>query len=653
MEKLEKERSKGEPLETACVLIDYLRARKRPEPLFSRDYVSMVRERAGKGQKNEACDALEEALEKALVGEGHSNPISAIGPGKFFLAADEFFCEQIARTVIGCREKWNAGTWGNTRHICELLLQLFAVPECESRDIVPVMAWLLQQARAEWAMARAWDEAGLGNSGHNWWLHTFIGFFEVGLYFSMFDGFEKFQAFAPTYFEHEMRLLMNSDGFTRERSGYHWGTARHWYAVRRLAELGEVELDSEFYELLHRVADTEWKTLAPNGDVPRVGDTGSRHSRSSLEHVRVAAALFNMPEAKYVAEKLAPNWTPPYQELLPCMGQNVLSDYRELSEQIPSLPTADTALKDSGYYFMRQNWTPQSDWMCIEAGPLGNIVHSHDHTHVFNIELYSRGRPILIDNCSGPYGGAPERMWRVKSASHNVATIDEQDHIPVQTEWRWEGTVLPHVNRWQTEEKYAYFSGAHEGYRYLPEKVASVRRKIFYLRGQYWIMIDRFTPETEAEHQYTLHFHVNAEGKLGCKGRFVTEGQGGNLMILPIAGAAGEADVSPCPYPIEGYDNPQHLIYTAVGSGPQLFVTLLVPFSGEDQPEVESRLIDVQADDRRVDQWEITGLEVKIAGRRDLYVDQHMQWNLRWKAAEIGAQRRIFHSQCHSQDVNL
>jgi hypothetical protein len=328
---------------------------------------------------------------------------------------------------------------------------------------------------------------------------------------------------------------------------------------------------------------------------------------------------------------------------MPWKDLNLLPDYLRVQGRAPALPTADTALPRSGYYFMRQNWTPRSDWVCIEGGTLGSIVQSHDHTHIFNVELYSRGRPILIDNDSGPYDDSPARRWRVGSSSHNVATVDGADHLPVKSQWRWGGATIPTVDAWLTEPGYAYFSGAHEGYRHLEKGIASCRRKLFYLRGRYWILIDRFTPETDDEHTYTLHFHVARPCRQQAN-RLVTEGAGGNLLIVPVKWLDGKPALEPCPHPLPRYDNPDHFSYTRRESGRLLLATLLVPFAGKKAPEVTVRCIPVQADERKLPPWEATALEIDIDGRRDVYVDWHVQWNLPWKAGGHSGKTRLFHS---------
>jgi hypothetical protein len=240
-------------------------------------------------------------------------------------------------------------------------------------------------------------------------------------------------------------------------------------------------------------------------------------------------------------------------------------------------------------------------------------------------------------------------MWRVGSAAHNVCTVDGQDHVPVVESFLMGAEIIPTVDDWRPERDFAYFSGVHEGYLRLPQKVTAWRRKLFYLRGQYWIMLDRFTAPGEAEHEYQLHFHVNAPSTLHPDGRLVTgaetrAGEGGNLLIIPVPGAAGEAAIEPHPWPVADYENPDHLTYTHRATGNWLFATLLIPWEGA-PPEVAVEFLPVLADEREVGAWEITALAITIAGRRDVYVDQHMHWNLPWQAGGYAGEGRVFHSE--------
>jgi hypothetical protein len=294
---------------------------------------------------------------------------------------------------------------------------------------------------------------------------------------------------------------------------------------------------------------------------------------------------------------------------------------------------------------MRNAWSPQADWLCIDAGPRGNLVSSHDHASICHLLLYSQGRPILIDNGSGPYGDSPARLWRVGSAAHNVVTVDGQHQVPFTEEFRWQMPVCPTIDAWYATPEYAYFSGVHEGYARLPHPLPGSRRKVLYVRGDYWIVLDRFTTSyrcADAPHTYEQHFHLGVPAELREDGRVMTTGAGGNLLIMPVPGACGEATLTPNPYPLDGYSNPSHLCYTTSAAGNVLLATVLAPFPDERIPTMEIEWVPVRADGRELSRWEATGLAITLNGRCALYVDLHMEWTLPWQAGEHQGTTRMF-----------
>jgi hypothetical protein len=237
------------------------------------------------------------------------------------------------------------------------------------------------------------------------------------------------------------------------------------------------------------------------------------------------------------------------------------------------------------------------------------------------------------------------RRWRVGSSAHNVTTVDNLDHGEIRQVYRYGTTLLPLIEDWRSEDKYAYFSGCHEGYQRLEHVVTGARRKIFYVRGRYWIMIDRFTANRQKHlHDYQLHFQVDVPSELKSDGRLYTEGEGGNLAIIPVPGAGGEARKTGNPYPVKGYNNPDYLCYEQKQLSNAAFITLMVPFMDDRRPEVEVEMIDIECDDRILSPHEATGLRIMIDGQEDYYFDQHMHWNMAWRLGPHSGTERLWHS---------
>ncbi|MFW6060633.1 MAG: alginate lyase family protein [Phycisphaeraceae bacterium] len=638
----------GDAWAAALELVRYLRHRERPVIAPTHAWVEHVRAAASEAQRRDARAQLERDLPGHIAQTARHTIFLRVAPKTYYLGADAAHFQLIAEHVLAAQDRWGEGGFGATRAIGVYLRAAWPLEACPDEALVPVLAWLLVQAEAEWDWSRTWGEAMLGPSGHNWWVATFGGLAQAGLMLPEAPGVARFAALLPDWLEREVALLFQPDGFTRERSGYHWGTVTHLLDLVLLAQRNGITFSERFERHLQRIAEVDWKLITPDGDLPGIGDTRPRHQPGGLvPALRRNAALLKVGRAKWVAERLAPGWSPPYRELWPQFDQDLWQPYCDCDPVAPEEP--DTCLPDSGYYVIRENWTPRADWACLDAGARGETVTSHDHASPLHLLLHSKGRPILVDNSSGPYANdPPERMWRISSAAHNLATVDGESAVAVRSGWRWDQTVVPRVEAWVHDKDFAYFSGTHEGYARLTEPVPATRRKVFYLRGQYWIIIDRFTAASDdAAHTYDLHFHLGAPGELNDNGRFVTHGDhdtDGNLLILPVEGARGTPRHEPNPYPLDGYDNPDHLCYTQHTTGSALFVTVLVPFIGARPPRVAAHLLELEADVQTLSPWEATALHIEIDGQRDLYVDHHMHWHLPWRAGGYEDTARLHHS---------
>jgi hypothetical protein len=293
---------------------------------------------------------------------------------------------------------------------------------------------------------------------------------------------------------------------------------------------------------------------------------------------------------------------------------------------------------------IREDWTTNADYACLDVAPRGNSVNSHDHSSLFQLMLTSKGRALITNNGSGPYDGSPARMFRRSSAGHSTTTVDGKSSVPITGDMSFDAVIAPVIQDWISQPRYAYLGAVHEGYR-RTANVPAVRRKVFYLRGGYWIILDRFSSgATGDEHAYEAHFHISAPVRLTPDGQAVTEGAGGNLVILQPDGARGEVKLEDCPFPLKGYANPRHLSFTQKRKGHGLMATVLVPFLDDRAPDVKVTALDVEQDDRWVTPYETTALEIVINGVRDVYVDQHMHWNLPWKAGGSIGDARLYHS---------
>jgi hypothetical protein len=114
-----------------------------------------------------------------------------------------------------------------------------------------------------------------------------------------------------------------------------------------------------------------------------------------------------------------------------------------------------------------------------------------------------------------------------------------------------------------------------------------------------------------------------------------------------------QARMAPCPYPLDGYANPDHLTYEREGEGHGILATLIVPFRGDDVPDVEAGEIGIELHDegRALDPWEATALRIVINGEEHIHVDLHMAWNLPWTAGGWRNSHRLFNSSLENRSA--
>jgi hypothetical protein len=639
-----------DPLASALALVRHLRARNAPKMGYTAEYVAALRVNATPEFRQTAEEEIHRLLRVPFLGgdfpDGRGTLLHCRAEVLHAVATLEDY-DLYANCVAASHANWSKAAHHTIMYLTRYLQIVWEVAECTDEAVLPLLGFLVTRMYQEWDGSKRWGEVMLGTQGHNWYVAQYGATWKAAFLFPEFAGFEKWQALFPHYFEREMRLLLLPDGFTHETSvAYHSGTMDLFLDCVHIAALNGRQLSPAFMEKLYKGYEIEWKLFCPDGGMPPFGDCWFR-GPYYLDRARSIAALLGMPEAKWLAEAFDPDGWSPFGPMMietlhyPSVGEDLTPAYQALDARPPA--TLDTTLPDSGYYVMRVGWTRASDYAAIEAAAKGNLITSHGHGAIFDLLLYAKGRQITVGNGKGPDGVEdPERSWRHQTMSHTVAVVDDTHHLPLRSVYRFNGVVIPTVDEWISEDAFAYFSGVHEAYERLEHKVTGARRKLFYLRGGYWVLIDRFTAASpEHRHTYQQRFQLGVPSRILAGNRVVTEGEGGNLLFVPLF---GDAKVELCPYPLEeDYANPDQLTFTQTRDGSGLFVTLMVPFTGA-MPSVEMALAAVTADERAVNPFEITGLEIVIDGQRDVYVDTHMHWNLPWHCAEFAGEERLFHS---------
>ncbi|HOF87572.1 MAG TPA: alginate lyase family protein [Armatimonadota bacterium] len=389
------------------------------------------------------------------------------------------------------------------------------------------VAWDVETSR--------WQQLMLGPEGHNWYLHGMRVLPFLGILFPEFARSAFFLKVGMSVVEEHLRGHYLADGGARETTlGYQAGSMQNLWDFYLIAQRNGYPLSAGFADRLLTATKFLLRLMTPLGGLPSFGDGG--HTPGGLTSLAAtAAALTGDGECKWYAEacrrqRAAPAETP--GEIPLCAFWNVglagaatyaatrARDPRHVSVLMG--PTGYAALRDGDQY------------LAIAAANRGPIVTSHGHNDVFALDVCAGGARVLGEDGCAPYGDSPGRLYDQTTAAHNTLTVDGGEQAVILDEWRWDSHVIPQVRRWISAPTHDFFHGVHEGYYHYRRESTLHARKVFFLKGHYWAVLDWL--EADREHAYQAYFHGLVPG--AADGATVLLGAAPRLAIIPPAGDA-------------------------------------------------------------------------------------------------------------------
>jgi hypothetical protein len=162
------------------------------------------------------------------------------------------------------------------------------------------------------------------------------------------------------------------------------------------------------------------------------------------------------------------------------------------------------------------------------------------------------------------------------------------------------------LHQWISNEHFDFVDGSHTGYRRLPEPIKH-RRQIFFVKPEYWIMIDVLTGS--GEHVYDSYYHLmpkvetDLNKETGC---FRCSAQNETYLdIVPLNGRDLQVDIiSGQTNPLQGwvsfYSGEKHqapvLRYRKKGKAPVEFCAVIYPHSCMPNSMVDAKAVNVTMD---------------------------------------------------------
>tara|TARA_B100001123_G_scaffold446302_1_gene600325 strand:- start:4665 stop:6869 length:2205 start_codon:yes stop_codon:yes gene_type:complete len=346
-----------------------------------------------------------------------------------------------------------------------------------------------------------------------------------------------------------------SDGVQREWSyGYHQGVLRDAVEIRdRMAAAG-IEVSKEYWDLVRKMHDYIFWVATPDLGAPMFGDASrplvdsdDRTTWPLYASLKEATDLLGDP--KYAARA--------------DLDRSVLPNEKSF------------AWPEAGMYVMRNDWGPEQIHLGLHCSPLAISLHDQPDNGTF--ELYAYGRWLMPDTGFYVYGeNSPDRPWHRQTSVHQTLTLDGKDS-------KDDGRHL----LWTSDHEFDIVSVENMSYDGLTH-----RRTIWFVDRLFFVILDEAIGD--AQGALDLHYQF-APGEVimdAGSGRAMTCFEDANVLVCASAGASlsltEEEGWFAWSY---GHRTERKAIrYSYNGSAPASILSLVVPFTGTEAPEVSSKL---------------------------------------------------------------
>ena len=277
------------------------------------------------------------------------------------------------------------------------------------------------------------------------------------------------------------------DGVHREQSThYHMTALRSFLGARENARRFALQFPATYDDRLEKACEFLLHVQRPDGFIPALSDADTGNYSDLLE---LGALIFERSDFLYAATSGA-------------LGVR------------PAETCASFA--EGGYFIQRSGWGDEVTDFCDEkylvfdCGPLGD--GGHGHYDLLNIEVSANGKPLLVDPGRFTYAEDPARWrhWFKGTAAHNTVCVDDLDQTPYRRgkpkDALAQGCLLarftaPGLDMLCGEVRSPVYDAVHT-------------RRIFFIAGEYWLIVDSLRGLTP--HKFDLRFHLTAAAWNHC-----------------------------------------------------------------------------------------------------------------------------------------
>jgi hypothetical protein len=419
-----------------------------------------------------------------------------------------------------------------------------------------------------------------------------LGLVYAGLVFPELPCADRWRALGTRILVDQSARHILDDGVYFELStGYQRYTLEFYLHLLILAERNGWPIPAAVAARVERMVDFLVAVRCPDGSMPQIGDADggtlvplARRAQDDCRGVlATAAAFFGRADCAWAAGPAAP-------EVLWLLGPAGLDAFDALRPAPPAGPSS-RLFAEGGYAIMRGGWAPDDHHMIFDVGALGCPVSGgHGHADLLSVQCAVFGEPYLVDSGTYCYAGDPaSRGYFRSTAAHSAVVVDGESQAVPGGPFRWVTRPGARLLDWRSTPELDFAEAHHRAYGELPDGGVVHRRRVAFVKGSYWVIVDDL--EGDGEHHIDLQFQfapleVQVDPTLWARAR----GRSGTeLLVRPFASVALKASVHTGELdPLRGWVSPIYgrrepaplLVYSTVTTLPLRVLTLLLPSAG-------------------------------------------------------------------------
>lgn len=333
----------------------------------------------------------------------------------------------------------------------------------------------------------------------NWLTMEMTGLTSVAINFPEYKKSEEWLSYAAATLTKSMTEQVYPDGVQKELTAhYHYVALRNFEEFKNKCDLVNKTVPDSFLETLQSMYDYTAKSTRPNGHIPLNNDGDLMYNR---EKILKGAELFKRADWEYIATNGQQGTEPVSTSFF--------------------YPWAGQLISRSGY-------DQEAHWSFFDVGPWGI---GHQHNDKLHLSISALGYDFLVDSGRFAYSGEVAKKFRSYakgSTAHNTVAIDGKGQGAGP---KFVMEPLSEDNYKITAE-YDFATSSFEDFMDL-EGAAKHQRSLFYLRGKFWIVVDRVITDRPREIETFWHWHPECKVKQ-VKGGIQAKRGKAKLRLHPV-----------------------------------------------------------------------------------------------------------------------